>query len=93
MTLVSLDARAAAAPVTVPKKGRLGLRLVAEGSLLRVLSRGVDPAEGARMMLHRSEDAGRSWSHANLAVSPSCDIAGLSSGIGADMAGGLYIPR
>jgi len=93
MTIASLDAQAAAAPVTVPKKGRLGLRLVAEGSLLRVLSRGADPAEGARMMLHRSEDAGRSWLHANLAVSSRCDIAGPSSGIGADVAGGLYVPR
>lgn len=77
-------------PVPVAEH-RLPLRLVIEGNVRRVLSRGADPAKGPRMGIHRSDDGGKTWSRFPRELTPACDIAGRDFGLGLDVAGAVHV--
>jgi hypothetical protein len=70
--------------------GREPLRLVAAEGVLRLLTRGTDPAKGSDMALHQSEDGGRTWSHHSLPLGPQVDIAGREWALGVDVGGALF---
>ena len=72
--------------------GREPVRLVATEGVLRVLSRGVDPARGVEPALHVSEDGGQTWSHHPLPLGLRVDISGREWGLGVD-AGGVLLGR
>ena len=64
-------------------QGREPLRLASTEGLLRMLTRGADPAKGAELMIHTSEDGGRSWEHQALPLFvPPVDIAGREWALG-----------
>jgi hypothetical protein len=77
--------------VTVGLRERFPLRLVVADAVLRVLSRGAEPEKGPQIMVHRSEDGGRTWLSSERLVSPMCDIAGSDFGVGADIGGGIHV--
>lgn len=63
--------------------GREPLRLASSEGLLRMITRGTDPAKGVDLMIHTSEDAGRSWVHQALPLFvPPVDIAGREWALG-----------
>ncbi|HEX8539951.1 MAG TPA: neuraminidase [Cystobacter sp.] len=72
--------------------GREPVRLVATEGVLRVLTRGVDPARGVEPALHVSEDGGQTWSHHPLPLGLRVDISGREWGLGVD-AGGVLLGR
>jgi hypothetical protein len=72
--------------------GREPVRLVATGGVLRLLTRGVDPARGVEPVLHVSEDGGHTWSHHPLPLGPRVELAGGEWGLGVD-AGGVLLGR
>ena len=70
--------------------GREPLRLVATEGQLRLLTRGADPSRGVELVLHASEDGGRSWSNHPLSLGPQVDIAGREWGLGVDIHGAVH---
>jgi photosystem II stability/assembly factor-like uncharacterized protein len=66
--------------------GREPLRLATAESVLRLLTRSVDPSQGADIQLHVSEDAGATWTQHALATGPQVELAGRY-GLGGDPRG------
>jgi photosystem II stability/assembly factor-like uncharacterized protein len=93
--LLSVDGKASIAAANQAPAAfaehRLPMRLVVEGDVRRVLSRGADPEKAPRMGIHRSEDGGKTWSRFERQLTPDCDIAGRDFGLGMDVAGGVHV--
>lgn len=70
--------------------GRLPLRLATTGEAIRVLTRAADPAQGAGLVLYRSEDGGKGWTGLDLALrQEAADLAG-DCGLGVDPRGSIF---
>jgi photosystem II stability/assembly factor-like uncharacterized protein len=72
-------------------EGREPMRLATPAGALRLLTRNADPAQGVDLLLHASEDGGKTWDTASLPLGPQVDIAD-AWGVGVNM-GGLVFGR
>ncbi len=66
--------------IDIPRD-RLPLQLAAAGSVIRLVTREVDPQDDVGIEIRRSEDSGRTWTTSELPVQPIIDISGSDGGM------------